>query len=131
MSFSKVNHNVWHPVKDESVAKSSNTTTEWWDVGGWTDKKVWLEVDSSGSIDANVTLHVSPQGYYELNNKTCTTDDYESVTVVDGHTGATAVSFDSDDVADLGKPMRSIRFYVENDDATDASTMNVWIEGWS
>ena len=131
MSIAKVNHNVWHALVDKAILKTASHTTEWFDTNGWTDKQVTLEVDDAGTADNNVTLHVSPKGYYELNQITATTDDYYSVSIVDAHAGEVMIKYDSDDVADLGKPMRSVRFFVENDEATTTSTINCWLEGWS
>ena len=131
MSIQKVNHPVWHALVDKSIGTTSSTTTEWWDTNGWTDKVVELEIDDSGTVDVNVTLHVSSQGYYELNDKTCTTDDYSTVSIVDAHTGKVTIRYDSSDVDDLQRPTRSVRFFVENDEGSTASTVNVWLEGWS
>ena len=131
MSVQKVNHPVWHALSDKEIATTSSYTSEWHDTNGWTDKQVVLEIDDSGTVDVNVTLHVSPKGYYELNNLTATTDDYYSVSIVDAHTGKVMIKYDSDDVAQLGKPMRSVRFFVENDEGSTASTVNCWLEGWS
>ncbi len=131
MSVQKVNHPVWHALVDTSILKTANTTTEWYDTNGWTDKKVVLAVTDAGTADNNVTMHCSPKGYYELNNKTCTTADYYSVDIVDAHAGEVMIKYDSDDVADLGKPIRSIRFFVENDEANTTSVVNLWLEGWS
>ena len=103
MSIQKVNHNVWHPWTGADGALTAaggaadNLTSDWWDVNGWTDKRVSWEVDSAGTIDFDMEIHISPQGYYELNAKTCTTDDYEVVAIVTAHTAAILASVDADD----------------------------------
>ena len=104
MSQQKVNHNVWQAFVDEALAAvgaGDNATSEWWDVNGWTDKRVSWEVDSGGAIDFDMEMHISPQGYYELNNKTCTTDDYEVISIVEAHTAAILASVDADDVEEF------------------------------
>ena len=92
---------------------------------------VEFEVDDAGTVDINITMEVSEQGYYELNNKTCTTDDYSSIDIVDAHTGKVTVRKDAEDVDDLQRPIRSTRFFLENDEGTTASTFNVRLSGWS
>ena len=139
MSSSKVNHNVWKAHNAATVAAGSSASlsagtnvSEWWDVNGWTDKVVSLDVDSSGSIDINVDLYVSPLGYYELNNAASVdTGDYQVVQIVDNHTVGTLTRFDSADVDDLQRPIRSVCVALDNGDASDAATVNVWLEGWS
>lgn len=136
MSYAKVNHNVIKPFVATSVAKSAtdSTTCEWLDINGWTDKKIsLLTADNSASIDVDVNMLVSPKGYYELNNETTVdANDYKSIEIVAAHTTAdTLTQFDSDDVADLGKPIRSAKFTIDNDDASTAVSVSLWIEGWS
>lgn len=138
MSIQKVNHNVirfWNGTEGALTVSGGATptkTSEWVDVNGWTDKVVSFEVDSGGTIDANVLLQVSPQHYYELNNKTVTTDDYVEITIVDAHTAATLVRKDASDIDDLQRPFRSCRCIIDNDQAAEAITgFSVWIEGWS
>ena len=131
MSIQKVNHNVWHAAVDQVVAKSASARTEWWDTNGWTDKVVEFEVDDSATVDIHITAEVSEQGYYELNNKTCTTDDYSSFDIVDAHTAKVIVRKDADDIDDLQRPIRSMRFFLENDEASTDSTFNVRLSGWS
>ena len=132
MAVQKVNHNVFKPWAAQSIAAASGSnTTEWLDVNGWTDKVFTYEVDSSGSIALTVTADISPQGYYELNNKTVSTDDYATVTLASGVTGAVAVRVDASDLDDLQRPWRSVRFKGVNADASDASVVTAWIEGWS
>jgi hypothetical protein len=132
MSIQKVNHNVVRLIDAESVAKSSASfTSEWYDVNGWTDKVVTYEVDSSGSIALTLTADISPLGYYELNNKTATTDDYATITIASGATGAVVTRVDSDDLDDLQRPIRSLRLKALNADGSDASVVTTWIEGWS
>jgi len=138
MSIQKVNHNVirfWNGTEGALTVVAGATptkTSEWVDVNGWTDKVVSFEVDSGGTIDANVLLQVSPQHYYELNNKTCTTDDYVEITIVDAHTAAILVRKDASDIDDLQRPFRSCRAIIDNDQGAEAITgFSVWIEGWS
>ena len=140
MSIQKVNHNVirfWNGTEGAlatagaGVEGADKKTSEWVDVNGWTDKVVSFEIDSAGTIDADVVLHVSPQHYYELNNKTCTTDDYVAIGIVEAHTAAILVRKDASDIDDLQRPFRSCRAVIENDQAQAITDFSVWIEGWS
>jgi hypothetical protein len=136
MSQQKVNHNVWQAFVDEALAAvgaGDNATSEWWDVNGWTDKRVSWEVDSAGAIDFDMEMHISPKGYYELNalGSTVTTDDYEVVALVTAHTAAIVASVDSSDIDDLQRPFRSMRIKISNDSAAAVTGSNVWVEGWS
>ena len=132
MSIQKVNHPVVKLIDGESIAKASASfTSEWWDTNGWTDKVVTYEVDSSGSIALTVTADISNEGYYELNNKTATTDNYSTITIASGATVAVATRVDSDDLDDLQRPIRSMRFKAVNADASSASVVTVAVEGWS
>lgn len=137
MSTQKVNHSSFMPFSGTGGALGAagggadTKTSEWFDVNGWTDKVISYEIDSAGTIDANLTMHVSNQGYYELNNKTCTTDDYVSIAIVDTHTAAILVRVDASDIDDLQRPMRSVRFVIENDQAEPITGFTVTIEGWS
>ena len=134
MSIQKVNHSVWRPFVDQALAAvgaGDNATSEWWDVNGWTDKRVSWEVDSGGTIDFDMEMHISPQGYYELNNKTASTEDYEVVALVTAHTAAILASVDSSDIDELQRPIRSMRIKISNDQAEPVTASNVWVEGWS
>ena len=132
MSIQKVNHNVIRPWTNQSIASSSGThTTAWMDVNGWTDKVVTYEADSSGSIALTITADISPQGAYELNNKTATTDDYATLAIASAASGAVAVRVDASDLDDLQRPFRSIRFKGVNGDGSDATLVTAYIEGWS
>ena len=131
MSIQTTNHPVWKVFTDEAVLKTASARSEWHDTSGWTDKVVSWEVTDSATVDINITMEVSPQGAYELNQKTCTTKDYASVQIVQASTVEVLVRKDSDDVDDLKHPVRSCRFFIENDEATTTSTFNVWLEGWS
>jgi hypothetical protein len=136
MSIQKVNHNVWKPWTGTdgslaAVGAGDNKTSEWWDVGGWTDKRISWEVDSAGVIDFDMEMHISPEGYYELNNKTATTENYEVVTIVEAHTAAIVASKDSSDVDELQRPFRSMRLKISNDQAQAVTGTTVWVEGWS
>ena len=134
MGFQKVNHSVVMPFSAQALDAVGGTaptvTSEWFDVNGWTEKKLSWEVDSSGAVDIDIILQHSPQGYYELNNKTVTTDDYIAINAVTTHTAAILAQLDSDDLDDLQRAMRSVRFIIDNDSAT-ACTASVWFEGWS
>ena len=134
MSIQKVNHNVIRPFTDEALAAvgvGDNATCGWLDVNGWTDKKVSWEVDSTGAVDVDIIMHVSPLGAYELNNKTVTTDDYVAIALVTAHVAALMASTDAGDTDDLQRPFRSVRFNISNDSATAVTGMSLWIEGWS
>ena len=137
MAKDKVNHQIikfWDGTAGALDAVGGTTptlTSDWVDVNGWTDKVVSFEVDSAGVIDTDVILHASPQHYYELNNKTCTTDDYIAVTISEANTVATLVRKDASDVDDLQRPMRSVRCVIDNDQAQAVTGFTVWIEGWS
>jgi len=130
----KIYHNVFKPFDAVSIAKSTtdSTTCPWLDVSGWTEKKIAIELDSSGSVDVDVDLLVSSKGYYELENEaTVDTEDHETINIVTAHTGKVYYSFDAADVDDLQRPMRSVKMTVDNDDATDAVVVTAWVEGWS
>ena len=136
MSIQKVNHPVWKAIDDQKILKTvQGTASEWWDTNGWTDKVITLEVTKaagSGAIDVNVDILVSPKGYYELRNEaTVDTEDYEVVSIVDGHATGIMTRFDSSDVDDLQRPVRSMKIVVDNDNASLYATVNVWVEGWS
>jgi len=132
MSTQKVNHNVIKPWINQSIAAGSGSaTTEWMDTNGWTDKVVTYEADSSGSISLTITADISPQHYYELNNKTATTDDYATITIASGATGAVAVRVDASDLDDLQRPFRSMRLKAVNADASTATLVTAYVEGWS
>ena len=136
MSSPNVNHNVIKPFSATSVAKSTtdSTTCEWLDISGWVDKKVsLLTADNSASIDVDVNMLISPKGYYELNNETTVdANDYESVELIAAHTTAdTLVTIDAEDIDELQRPARSCKFTIDNDDASTAVAVSLWIEGWS
>ena len=138
MSSQNVNHNVVQPWSGLDGALTvvagltPTKTSEWFDTSGWTDRVIAFEVDSGGTIDFNVTMDISSQGAYELNAKTCTTEDYVAVTIVNAHIGAVYVRFDSDDIDELKIPVRSTRIVIDNDQATHAITgVTLTLEGWS
>ena len=132
MSTMKVNHPVARLVNAEVVAKGGATyTSDWYDTNGWTDKVVTVDIYDTGTADVTIAMHVSNQGYYELNNKTVTTDDYVSVSIIANLATETQVRYDSDDIDDLKRPVRSTRFLITNNEATTASTVTVDIEGLS
>ena len=129
----KIFHNVFKPFNATSVTKSStdSTTCEWLPIDGWTDKKISWDLDSSGSIDVDIDMRVSPLDSYELNNKTVSTEDYETVNIVTTTTGSVLTSKDANDVPELATPIRSAMFTIDNDDASDAVAVTLWVEGWS
>lgn len=142
MAQHKVNHNVIKPFSSQSVAAKSGSTagtatSEWIDVNGWTDKRisaVAAVTDGSGSLSMSYEIQISPKHYYELNQlgSSVSTVDYEAVTVnASALTVATLTSYDAEDIDELQRPFRSCRVKASNGDASDASTVNLWIEGWS
>jgi hypothetical protein len=132
MGTMKVNHNVIRPWTNQSIAAGSGShTTDWMDVNGWTSKVFTYEADSSGSVSLTITADISPQGVYELNNKTATTDDYATITLASAVTGVVAARVDGDDLDDLERPIRSMRLKGVNADASDATLVTAYIEGWS
>ncbi len=144
MSFAKVNHNVYRPwsgtdgalaTAGAGVLDADLKRSEWLDTNGWTEKLIAWEVDSGGTIDFDVNMHVSSQGAYELNAKTAastlTTDDYVAVTIVNAHTDALYTRKDGDDIDDLSRPIRSMRIEINNDQAEVVTGCQVWVEGWS
>ena len=137
MSSQNVNHNVVCPwvgtggAMDATGGTAPTLTSEWIDCSGWVDKRVsWTQVNS-GTSDLDIFIQISPQGYYELNNKTVTTQDYEQVTIISAHSGEIVASIDSDDVDELQRPFRSARFVVDNDSATGITSFTLWFEGLS
>ena len=136
MSIAKVNHPVWKAIDAQKILKTvQGTASEWWDTNGWTDKVVTVEVTKeagSAAIDINVDMLVSPKGYHELRNETTVdTEDYEVISIVDAHATGIMTRFDSSDIDDLQRPIRSTKFVVDNDNASLYATVNVWLEGWS
>lgn len=113
-------------------------TSSWIDISGWENKVIAWEADANDTdppgtpaLDLNITAHISSQHAYELNNKTATTEDYVAVTIVNAHTGVVYFRQDGTDFDDLLRPVRAIRFIIENDEATYTNTVNLWIEGRS
>jgi hypothetical protein len=132
--MSKVYHNVFKPFDATTITKSTtdSTTCSWLDLSGWTDKKISVECDSSGSVDVDIDLRVSSKHYYELDNEaTVDTEDYEIVNIVTAHTSKNYTSFDANDVPELGTPMRSGLVTIDADDASDDVVVTLWVEGWS
>ena len=124
MSIQKVNHNVWQPIVAQALdATTGEATSEWWDVGGWTDKRISWESDGANP-DIDIDIHISPKGYYELralaDAATISTEDYESVNIVTAHGAQILASKDADDVDELQRPIRSMRVVIGNDSATDS-----------
>ena len=140
MANDKIFHNVvklWSgtdgalATAGAGVEGADQLTSEWIDTSGWTDKVVAWEVDSAGTIDFNVTAHISSQGSYELNNKTCTTEDYVASSIVDAATTSVYTRKDATDNDDLQRPCRSMRIVIDNDQAEPVTGCQVWLEGWS
>ena len=144
MSNQKVNHNVFQPwtgtdgslaTAGAGVLDADLKRSEWLDNNGWTDKVVSWEVDSAGTIDFDVNMWVSSQGYYELNAKTAagtlSTDDYVAVEIVNAHTTAVYTRKTADDIDALQRPIRSVCLEINNDQAEVVTGCQVWIEGWS
>ena len=144
MSIAKVNHSVFQPwtgtdgslaTAGAGVLDADLKRSEWLDTNGWTDKKIAWELTSEGTVDFDINIHVSSRGYYELNALTAagtlSTHDYEAVTIVNAHTTKVYVSKDSDDIPALGKPIRSMRVEINNDQAEAVTGCRVWVEGWS
>ena len=142
MSEAKVNHNVYKAFDSANIVKATSASlaagtnvSDWIDVSGWTDKA--LSVASavtygSGSIDLNIDVYVSAKDKYVLDNEaTVDTQDYQVVQIVDNLTTGTYKRYDSADVDDLQRPIRSLLVALDNGDASDALTVDVWVEGWS
>ena len=106
-------------------------TSEWLDISNWENKVISWEVDSAGTIDWNLGADISSQHAYELNNKTCTTDDYVNVVIKNAHADALYTRVDTTDFDDLQRPIRAIRFIIDNDQAEPVTGCQVFIEGWS
>jgi len=144
MSSQNVNHNVWKPWSGAStgdvgdlatagagVEGADLKTSDWYDTSGWTDRVIGLQVGSDGTIDFDLIMHISSQGAYELNNKTCTTADYVAVSIVDALTSGLYTRYDSDDIDELKIPVRSTRFVINNDQAAVVTGTILTLEGWS
>jgi hypothetical protein len=115
------------------VEGADQLTSEWLDISNWEQKSIQWEVDSDGTVDFNINMHISPNGAYENNQKTCTTDDYISVLVVNGESGKTLTRIEFDDIDELALyngPIRSVRLQIDNDQAEVVTGCQVWIEGW-
>jgi len=132
MSTQKVVHSVIKPNINTSIAGGATSdATEWFDVNGWTDKVFSYDIDqASGSVSVTFVAHVSPQGYYELNNKTATTEDYQSITLAASASATTLTRVDAGDLDDLQRPWRSARFAATNNSASNATVVSTQIEGW-
>ena len=138
MSIQKVNHSVWRAIDDQALDATGGTapskTSEWFDVSGWTDKRISYVV-TGASTDFDIAMHISPYGYYELNELvaagTDSTQYYEAVTIVTAHGAQIMASKDAEDVDELQRPIRSMRIYIDNDSAVAIDPAYVWIEGWS
>lgn len=115
------------------VEGADQLTSEWLDIANWEGKSIQWEVDSAGTVDFNINMHISPNGAYENNQKTCTTDDYINILVVNGETDKTLTRIEFDDLDELALyngPIRSCRLQIDNDQAQAVTGCQVWIEGW-
>ena len=134
MSTTKVNPNVWHAIVDQALDATGGTapskTSEWFDVGSWTDKSIWYEADGANT-DYDVIIHLSPKDYYSLNQITASTEDYVAVTIVTAHADQILTLKTGDDEDKLQRPFMSMRVYIDNDSATAITASNVWVMGWS
>lgn len=153
----KVVHNVRREALTYSTtttAKSTATSTltatavtavgEWFPCDGIVERVVSLDLDTDQTPTYKLFIRYSPQHYYELRNKTVTTDDYQEFTITASGTAKTLVRFDADDVDDLQRPARSyqIRFSIPTTTitatatgtatvtATASGTANVYMEEW-
>ena len=143
-----VSHNVYKPwsgalsgstgalaTAGAGVLDADLKRSPWYDVSGWTDKVIAWEVDSGGTIDFDLSIHISSRGAYELNALTAagtlTTDDYVALAIVDAHTTAVYTKVDGEDFDELQRPMRSLRVEINNDQAAVVTGCEVWVEGWS
>jgi len=116
------------------VEGADQLTSEWLDIANWEEKSIQWEVDSDGTVDFNINMHISPNGAYENNQKTCTTEDYINVLVVNGHSTKVLTRLEFDDLDELALyngPIRSCRLQIDNDHADAVTGCQVWIEGWS
>ena len=118
----RIQTNVVSLLDDASIAANATSTTEWWDTSGWQNKKIVWECDSTGSPSITITAQVSPLGYYELNNLTASTEHYYTATIASAVTSKVMVEYDEDDVAEIGKSWRSVRFTVNNASGAGAVT---------
>jgi len=106
---------------------------------------VSLDLDTSQTPTYKVFIRYSPHHYYELRNRTVTTDDYVEYTVTAAGTGKTLKRWDAQDLDDLQRPARSfqVRFSIPTTTITATATgtatvtasakgtANVIISGWS
>jgi hypothetical protein len=136
-SFNAIQHPVYHlwPGTEGAMAQDATLTSEWLDLSGWAEVKVAWEIDSGGTVDADVDIQISSQGWYELRAKvadsTLSTDDYETVNLATAHTGTVYFSVDGEDVDELTRPIRSARIVIGNDEAEAITGFQVWVEGRS
>ena len=64
-----------------------------------------------------------------MNNKTVTTDDYNSLAIVDALATKTQVTYTVDDVTGLDQPAESFAVYAEVDGTSGDTTVNIKVEG--
>lgn len=104
-------------------------TSEWFPCDGHEDRVISIDADSTGTPDVNIFIQFSGQNYYDLNNKTATTEDYQQIAVKDAHAATTYTRYDSSDVDDLQRPARSFRIYAAVDTGSDPTSATIWYEG--
>ena len=132
-----VNHNVVKLVDAQALTVSGGDTpsytSTWFPVDGWVNKVVQVDVDvASGTPDVNIDILVSPFDWYYMRSITATTEHYSTIAIKDAQTAVTLQRYDSNDVAELDNPMRTVAIKVTNDSATVAvSSVTVWLEGQS
>lgn len=122
-----------HPTNlTVSGGATPSRTSEWLNTSGYTNFVVAYQLTGSdASPDFTVTLDVSSQDAYELNNKTATTADYVTLTIASGITSGVYGRKDATDVDDLQRPIRAMRVKMANNQAGETVTsFNIWIEGF-
>jgi hypothetical protein len=117
---------------DQAIAQNASATSEWYDISGWIECKLTVDMDSAGAADFSVVAQFSPKGYYELNQLTAwTTDDYEAVTLLANSTTKTLQTVDSDDIDELRRPSRSVRLVATENNVAAITDFKAWFQGWS
>lgn len=111
----RIQTNVVNLLDNASITNNTTSTTVWYECAGWQNKKVMWECDSTGTPSVTITAQVSPYDYYALTNElTASTEYYYSVTIASAVTSKVLVEYDEDDVPELGKAWRTVRFTVAN-----------------
>ena len=118
-------HKFTVPLMTDGGAVDSYTGP-WMPCEGHDDRVIGIDADSTGTPDVNIFIQFSPQHYYELNNKTATTEDYQQIAVKDAHAAKTYTRYDSSDVDDLQRPARSYRIYAAVDTGSDPTSAVIY-----